>query len=75
MIECLKEAKNIQIEGTFSHFSTSFYDDNYTKKQFDRFIERNWGGSKSETVPVSVSIGNEETFNPKPRRRGRPRKI
>ena len=38
MIETIKNKKNIEIEGTFSHFSTSFYDDKYTKKQFERFI-------------------------------------
>ncbi len=39
MIETLKQMKNIQIEGTFSHFSSSFYDDKYTQKQFRRFID------------------------------------
>ncbi len=38
MIECLKSMKNIKIEGTFTHFSTAFYDDKYTKLQFERFI-------------------------------------
>lgn len=34
----VSKIKNIKIEGTFSHFSISYYDDKYTKKQFDRFI-------------------------------------
>lgn len=39
MIKTLKQIKNIKMEGTFSHFSISFYDDKYTKKQFERFIQ------------------------------------
>ena len=39
MIEILKTIKNIKIEGTFSHFSISFFDDKYTEKQFQRFID------------------------------------
>lgn len=39
MIKTLKQIENIKIEGTFSHFSISFYDDKYTKKQFERFIQ------------------------------------
>lgn len=39
LIQNLKEMENIKIEGTFSHFSNSFYDDEYTKKQFDRFMD------------------------------------
>lgn len=39
MIEVLKQIKNIKIEGTFSHFSISFYDEKYTKEQFKRFID------------------------------------
>lgn len=39
MIEVLKSMKNIKIEGTFSHFSISFFDDKYTKTQFQRFID------------------------------------
>lgn len=39
IVECLKQMKNIKIEGTFSHFSISFYDDKYTKEQFKRFID------------------------------------
>ena len=39
LIEALKEMKNIEIQGTFSHFSISFFDDKYTKLQFKRFID------------------------------------
>ncbi len=39
MIEAIKLADNIKIEGTFSHFSVSFYNDKYTKEQFKRFID------------------------------------
>lgn len=38
MIQVLKEVKNIEIEGTFTHFSSSYYNDKYTKLQFERFI-------------------------------------
>lgn len=39
MIEALKTMEHIQIEGTYSHFSISFFDEKYTKKQFQRFID------------------------------------
>lgn len=39
MVEVLKNMENIKIEGTFSHFSLSFFDDKYTKTQFQRFID------------------------------------
>ena len=39
MVEVLKSMENIKIEGTFSHFSLSFFDDQYTKTQFQRFID------------------------------------
>lgn len=39
IVQELKQIKNINIEGTFSHFSISFFDEKYTKRQFDRFID------------------------------------
>ena len=39
IVESLKNVRNIDIEGTFSHFSISFYDEKYTKLQFQRFID------------------------------------
>ena len=39
IIKTIKPLQNIKIEGTFTHFSNAYYDDNYTKTQFDRFIK------------------------------------
>ncbi len=39
IVQALKNVKNIEIEGTFSHFSLAFYKkDEYSEKQFNRFI-------------------------------------
>lgn len=38
IINTIRQLKNISIEGIFSHFSNSFYDDKYTNLQFERFI-------------------------------------
>ena len=38
MVQVLKSLNNIKIEGTFTHFSNAYYDDKYTKSQFDRFM-------------------------------------
>lgn len=34
----LQKEKNIEIQGTFTHFSNAYYDEKYTKQQFQRFI-------------------------------------
>ena len=39
ILKLIKKLKNIKIVGTYSHFSNSYYDDKYTKIQYDRFIE------------------------------------
>lgn len=40
MLEALKNMKNVQIEGTFSHFSLAFYEKNeYSEEQFKRFMD------------------------------------
>ena len=41
MVETLKKLqkeKNIEIQGIFTHFSNAYYDEKYTKQQFQRFI-------------------------------------
>lgn len=39
LIENLKKAKHIKIEGTYSHFSNSYYDKKYTEEQYRRFTK------------------------------------
>ena len=40
ILEALKDIKNVEIEGTFSHLSLAFYEKNeYSEKQFKRFMD------------------------------------
>lgn len=39
ILEALKNTQNIEIEGTFSHFSLAFYKKQYSETQFERFMD------------------------------------
>lgn len=39
IINTIKKSENINYKGIFSHFSISFYDEKYTKIQYERFIK------------------------------------
>lgn len=62
MIEAIKEAKNIQIEGTYTHFSISFYDEKYTKEQFKRYIDTIEVLKMNEINPGILHVCNSSAF-------------
>lgn len=62
MIEAIKKLKNIQIEGTFTHFSNAFYDDKYTKVQFQRFIDCIEVLKMNEINPGLLHVCNSSSF-------------
>jgi len=39
IVTSIKELKNVKIEGTFSHFSLAYFNEKYTKLQFNRFMD------------------------------------
>lgn len=39
IVQTIKQLENVKIEGTFSHFSLAFYQEKYTKIQFERFLD------------------------------------
>ena len=39
MLEAIKNIQNIEIDGTFSHFSLAFYKNKYSEIQFKRFMD------------------------------------
>ena len=66
MLEAIKTSKNIKIEGTFSHFSVSFYDEKYTKLQFQRFIDVIEVLKMNDIEPGMLHICNSSAFIKEP---------
>lgn len=63
MIENIKSWQNIKIDGTFSHFSLAFYNkDEYTKKQFKRFIDCIEVLKMNDINPGMLHICNSSAF-------------
>lgn len=62
IIEAIKDTKNIEIEGTFTHFSLSFFDERYTKEQFKRFIDTIEVLKMNDINPGLLHICNSSAF-------------
>lgn len=39
LVKIIKSLEHVNIEGTYTHFSVSFFDEKYTKLQFKRFLD------------------------------------
>lgn len=62
MIEVIKNLKKLQIEGTFTHFSIAFFNDHYTKLQFQRFLDCIEVLKMNEINPGILHVCNSSAF-------------
>ena len=62
LVEIIKNLKNIEIVGTYTHFSVSFFDEKYTKLQFERFIDVIEVLKMNEIKPGILHVCNSAAF-------------
>ena len=62
VIDIIKKSENIKIEGTFTHFSISFYNQKYTELQFNRFIDAVEILQKNEIKTGILHVCNSSAF-------------
>ncbi len=62
IVESIKNNDNLEIDGTFTHFSNAFYDDKYTKMQFDRFIDCIEVLKMNDINPGMLHVCNSSAF-------------
>lgn len=63
LVEALKNIKNVEIEGTFSHLSLAFYEKNkYSEEQFNRFIDVIEYLKENKIEPGILHICNSSAF-------------
>ncbi len=67
IVEVIKSLQHVKIEGTYSHFSVSFFDDKYTNIQFNRFIDVIEVLKMNEIEPGMLHICNSSAFLKFPR--------